>query len=278
MAEALTTVLPRSFASVGTFRRASRPTRGAVRTLTRATLDDERDASSRASFSIGRRASLAGAGASALAGTFPLPSRADVLTPKGYDDPVVSPTGWNLLESDKDTIGCAYVIEWPSGWCALSDLSSARTVGVDASWKNPLDEASTLAVFISDAAGARSVADRGSLEKVAASRADSAPRQFCVGKRKRQTPVGDGGPRGAHLRRRDQGGRRHGRAIRKRGGAGGHHRARGKRVSHPSHRERLRVAGGEGETETRRRELPRRRQVSVVARQYDTLADSMRRD
>ena len=27
----------------------------------------------------------------------------------------------------------------------------------------------------------------------AASRADSAPRQFCVGKRKRQTPVGDGG-------------------------------------------------------------------------------------
>ena len=196
MTEALTTALPRSFASVGTSRRASRPTRGAARTPTRAILDDERDASSRASLasrSIGRRASLAGAGASALAGAFPLPSRADVLTPKGYDDPVVSPTGWNLLESDKDTIGCAYVIEWPSGWCALSDLSSARTVGVDASWKNPLDEASTLAVFISDAAGARSVADRGSLEKVAASRADSAPRQFCVGKRKRQTPVGDGG-------------------------------------------------------------------------------------
>ena len=169
MAEALTTVLPRSFASVGTFRRASRPTSGAVRRRTRAELDDARDASSRASFSIGRRASLAGAGASALAGTFPLPSRADVLTPKGYDDPVVSPTGWNLLESDKDTIGCAYVIEWPSGWCALSDLSSARPSAWTPPGK-PLDEASTLAVFISDAAGARSVADRGSLEKVAASR------------------------------------------------------------------------------------------------------------
>ena len=158
MAEALTTVLPRSFASVGTFRRASRPTRGAVRTLTRATLDDERDASSRASFSIGRRASLAGAGASALAGTFPLPSRADVLTPKGYDDPVGSPPGWNLLESDQDTIGCASSARGRR-WCALR-LSSREP----SAW-TPLEKprrASTLAVFISDAAGARFGRDRGS--------------------------------------------------------------------------------------------------------------------
>jgi hypothetical protein len=34
---------------------------------------------------------------------------------------------------------------------------------------------------------------QGSLEKVAAGRADSAPRQFTIGKRKRKTRVGSGG-------------------------------------------------------------------------------------
>ena len=119
-------------------------------------------------------------------------------TPKGYDDPKVTPGGWNLLTSDADSIGCAYTIEWPSGWCALSDLSSARVVGVDASFKNPYDEASTLAVFVSNAPpGQRSVADQGSLDKVAASRADSAPRQFTIGKRKRKTPVRSGSGSGS---------------------------------------------------------------------------------
>lgn len=141
----------------------------------------------------GRRATvLSGVGAaSLLVGC--TPCRAEIVTPKGYDDPETSPTGFNMLRSDQDTIGCAYTIEWPSGWCRLSDVSSARSVGVDASFKNPRDEASTLAVFISDAGSRRSVADQGSLDKVAASRAESAPRQFNVGKRKRKTKVGEGG-------------------------------------------------------------------------------------
>ena len=120
-------------------------------------------------------------------------SRAEVMTPRGYDEPETSHTGFNTLRSDRETVGRAYTIEWPSGWCKLTDVSSARSVGVDASFKNPRDEASTLAVFISDAGSRRSVADQGSLDKVAASRADSAPRQFNVGKRKRKTKVGENG-------------------------------------------------------------------------------------
>ena len=107
---------------------------------------------------------------------------------------MVTPGGFNAWASTSDAIGCAYVIEWPSGWCALSDLSSARTVGVDASFKNPADEASTLAVFVSDVpVGQRSVADQGSLDALARSRADSAPRQQNIGKRKRKTPLASGG-------------------------------------------------------------------------------------
>ena len=41
--------------------------------------------------------------------------------------------------------------------------------------------------------GVASVADRGTLDAVAALRADSAPRQQCVGKRRRRTDVGDAG-------------------------------------------------------------------------------------
>ena len=121
--------------------------------------------------------------------------RAEVLTPAGYDDPAFDPSGWNrLVSAGPGTLGCAYALDWPSGWCALSDVASARVVGVDASFKNPLDEASTLAVFVSDAGpGVASVADRGTLDAVAALRADSAPRQQCVGKRRRRTDVGDAG-------------------------------------------------------------------------------------
>lgn len=162
--------------------------------------DDERAALAAAASTTpavsGRRLSLVGFGATALAAALSRQeAAAELLTPRGYDDPTVSPSGWNVLHSDADSIGCSYTIEWPSGWCALSDLSSARSVGVDASFKNPVDEASTLAVFVSDANGQRSVSDQGSLEKVAASRADSAPRQLTVGKRKRRTAVG-GGARG----------------------------------------------------------------------------------
>ena len=146
--------------------------------------------SSRRSFALGLP------GAFAL-GLLPAPPavRAEVLTPAGYDDPAFDPSGWNrLVSAGPGTLGCAYALDWPSGWCALSDVASARVVGVDASFKNPLDEASTLAVFVSDAGpGVASVADRGTLDAVAALRADSAPRQQCVGKRRRRTDVGDAG-------------------------------------------------------------------------------------
>jgi hypothetical protein len=123
----------------------------------------------------------------------PSSTRADVITPRGYAPPAVDSSGWNVLTAGDDTLGCKYTIEWPSGWCALSDLTSARTVGVDASFKDPRDEASTLAVFITSVSdGVTSQRDRGTLDFVAAQRADSAPRQTTVGKRIRETSVGDG--------------------------------------------------------------------------------------
>ena len=136
---------------------------------------------------------LTGAAAMTALGA-PPGGRADVLTPPGYEPPAVDPSGWNVLTAGEDTLGCRYVLEWPSGWCALSDLSCARTVGVDASFKDPRDEASTLAVFVSRVGDeVRSQRDRGSLDTVAASRADSAPRQANIGKRERRTRVGGGG-------------------------------------------------------------------------------------
>jgi hypothetical protein len=41
-----------------------------------------------------------------------------------------------------------YSIEFPERFAALTDVSSARVVGVDCSFKDPRDEASTLAIFI----------------------------------------------------------------------------------------------------------------------------------
>jgi hypothetical protein len=178
---------------------ASRPPRGratpprVARTTTVETISSPRGSDASAP---GRRASLFGLAAAAAAATSSRPprARAEISTPKGYDDPGVTTGGFNAWASTSDAIGCAYVIEWPSGWCALSDLSSARTVGVDASFKNPADEASTLAVFVSDVpVGQRSVADQGSLDALARSRADSAPRQQNIGKRKRKTPLASGG-------------------------------------------------------------------------------------
>ena len=49
-------------------------------------------------------------------------------------------------------------------------------------------------MFVSDVpVGQRSVADQGSLDALARSRADSAPRQQNIGKRKRKTPLASGG-------------------------------------------------------------------------------------
>ena len=139
-----------------------------------------------------RRDALTGAVLLSTSLSNPLSTNAEILTPKGYDAPLVSNNGWNTLETGGDTLGCAYSMEWPSGWCALSDLSSARTVGVDASWKDPTDEASTLAVFISRVdSSIKSQSDRGTIHEIAKTRAESAPRQVNIGKRKRMTIVGE---------------------------------------------------------------------------------------
>jgi hypothetical protein len=93
----------------------------------------------------GRRLSLAGISVATLAAALPRAQRAaeaEVLTPRGYDDPTVNPSGMNTLVADaaSGSIGCAYSIEWSSGWCALSDLSSARSVvGLYQYKLNPVD-------------------------------------------------------------------------------------------------------------------------------------------
>ena len=48
----------------------------------------------------------------------------------------------------KEKLGMNYSIEFPERFAALTDASSARVVGVDCSFKDPRDEASTLAIFI----------------------------------------------------------------------------------------------------------------------------------
>ena len=48
----------------------------------------------------------------------------------------------------KEKLGMNYSIEFPERFAALTDVSSARVVGVDCSFKDPRDEASTLAIFI----------------------------------------------------------------------------------------------------------------------------------
>ena len=73
--------------------------------------------------------------------------------PRGYGAPVFASNGStaNRFEGNAragSTSPRAYAMDWPSGWCALEDLESARLVNVDASFKDPEDEASTLAVFV----------------------------------------------------------------------------------------------------------------------------------
>ena len=48
----------------------------------------------------------------------------------------------------KEKVGVNYRIEFPERFAALTDVNSARVVGVDCSFKDPRDEASTLAIFI----------------------------------------------------------------------------------------------------------------------------------
>ncbi|CAL6297125.1 unnamed protein product [Bathycoccus prasinos] len=56
---------------------------------------------------------------------------------------------WSDEESIlKEKSGVNYQIEFPERFAALTDVNSARVVGVDCSFKDPRDEASTLAIFI----------------------------------------------------------------------------------------------------------------------------------
>ena len=105
--------------------------------------------------------------------------------PRGYDAPETSPTGWNAFVSSSESLARApYAIDWPSGWCSLTDVKSARGVGVDASWKDPLDEASTLAIFITSGVAARDIRGKyGSIDADARVRAESAPNQMTIGAR-----------------------------------------------------------------------------------------------
>ena len=177
----------------------------------------------------------------------------------------MDPSGWNVLTASEDSLGCQYALEWPSGWCALSDLSSARAVGVDASFKDPRDEASTLAVFVSRVGDeVRSQRDRGSLDAVAASRADSAPRQANIGKRERSTRVGGARRIRRDVRRRDEGWRRDRRAVRRRRRAGGDHGVRGKGVPRAGHSERRELARAEESAETRGGEFQDPRRVPMI--------------
>ena len=105
--------------------------------------------------------------------------------PRGYDAPETSPTGWNTFVSSSESLARApYAIDWPSGWCSLTDVKSARGVSVDASWKDPRDEASTLAIFITSGVAARDVRGKyGSIDANARVRAESAPNQMTIGAR-----------------------------------------------------------------------------------------------
>jgi hypothetical protein len=164
---------------------------------TNAETDDRRDS---------RRAFLARACAGTACARASSSQASEARAPSGYDAPTVAPSGSttraNAFESSRaggESISpYAYRLRWPSGWCALRDLASARTVGVDASFKDPLDEASTLAVFVTRGVRERDVASRyGTLDEDARRRADAAPNQKTIGKRivRVSVPRGDGAGR-----------------------------------------------------------------------------------
>ena len=164
---------------------------------TNAETDDRRDS---------RRAFLARACAGTACARASSSQASEARAPSGYDAPTVAPSGSttraNAFESSRaggESISpYAYRLRWPSGWCALTDLASARTVGVDASFKDPLDEASTLAVFVTREVRERDTISRyGTLDDDAKRRAEAAPNQKTVGKRIARVSMPRGGGAGA---------------------------------------------------------------------------------
>ena len=99
---------------------------------------------------------------------------------------------WRTRESDEGTFVSArdsiararYAIDVPSGWEELVDVASARVVGVDASWRDGNDLASTLAVFVKVDERRRTVREKyGTIEEDARRRAESAQNQRTLAKR-----------------------------------------------------------------------------------------------
>jgi len=136
---------------------------------------------------------------------------ATIEAPRGYDAPsFASNGGANRFEASPasgSTSPRAYAIDWPRGWCALTDLQSARAVNVDASFKDPLDEASTLAVFVTRDVRERSVDERfGTLRDDARRRAESAARQRTIGARAGETRSASGRALRAHVIETEVGG------------------------------------------------------------------------
>jgi len=158
--------------------------------------DDRRDS---------RRAFLARACAGTACARATSSRASEATAPSGYDAPTVAPSAMTMNAFESSRVGAgesispyAYRLRWPSGWCALTDLASARTVGVDASFKDPLDEASTLAVFVTREVRERDTISRyGTLDDDAKRRAEAAPNQKTVGKRIARVSMPRGGGAGA---------------------------------------------------------------------------------
>ena len=224
---------------------------------TNAETDDRRDS---------RRAFLARACAGTACARASSSQASEARAPSGYDAPTVAPSGSttraNAFESSRaggESISpYAYRLRWPSGWCALRDLASARTVGVDASFKDPLDEASTLAVFVTRGVRERDVASRyGTLDEDARRRADAAPNQKTIGKRIVRVSVPRGGRRRSRRRRgardRNRSRRRHRRQVRRRRRAHPRLGSGRLRVVRSRHGEQIRVAARSRRASSRRR-------------------------
>ena len=132
--------------------------------------------------------------------------------PRGYGAPVFASNGStaNRFEGNAragSTSPRAYAMDWPSGWCALEDLESARRVNVDASFKDPEDEASTLAVFVTRDVREKSADARfGTLREDARRRAESAARQRTMDARIGKTISASGRALDAHVIETEVGG------------------------------------------------------------------------
>ncbi|KAK3245641.1 hypothetical protein CYMTET_44801 [Cymbomonas tetramitiformis] len=87
-----------------------------------------------------------------------------------------------LYYSDELSPGPKYSLRAPLGWTPLELKPVARQFGVDATFFDPLDPAATLAVYVKKVPGINSIEDEGTLDDLAFTLANAAPRQENVGK------------------------------------------------------------------------------------------------